>query len=265
MELAGKKVLLTGATGGLGRAIATSLARRGALLTLSSRKGPELDALAASLPGDGHRAAVSDLAEDDAAVDLANEAGEIDVLVANAGLPASGVLDDFSQDELGRSLRVNLEGPIRMTRELLPGMRDRGVGHLVYVASLAGKVAPLRASIYSATKFGLRGFGMGLRDDLHGTGIGVSVVLPGFVRDAGMFADSGAKTPLGLGTASPEDVGEGVVKAIERNKQQVDIAPLRQRFMVSLGHHYPGLASRIQRAGGTGAADEIAAGQLDKR
>ncbi|MGI9558029.1 MAG: SDR family NAD(P)-dependent oxidoreductase, partial [Solirubrobacterales bacterium] len=228
-------------------------------------KGPELEEIVSSLPGTGHRAIVTDLSDDGAAVNLAAETGDTDILVANAGLPATGRLDDLSQEEIGRPLRVNLEAPIRMTRELLPGMRERGEGHIVLVASLAGKVASLRASIYSATKFGLRGFGMALRDDLHGTGIGVSVVLPGFIRDAGMFADSGASAPLGLGTASPQEVADGVVKAIEKDKQQVHVAPLRQRFMVGFAHRYPGLASRVQRAGGAAVAEEITQGQIDKR
>ncbi len=121
MRLEGKTVLLTGATGGLGRAMATALANRGATLVLSSRKAEELDELVATLPGAQHRAVVSDLAEDGAALRLLEDAGEIEVLVANAGLPASGRLDGFSQEEIGRALRVNLESPVRMARELLPG------------------------------------------------------------------------------------------------------------------------------------------------
>lgn len=265
MELAGKTALLTGATGGLGRATAHSLAGRGVTLILSSRKAEALEQLAGALPGSGHRSIVSDLGEDAAAVNLVAEAGEIDILIANAGLPATGQLDELSHDEVGRPLRVNLEAPIRMARDVIPPMRARGSGHIVLVASLAGKVASLRASIYSATKFGLRGFGLALREDLHGTGIGVSVVLPGFVRDAGMFADSGAKLPPGVGTAAPEEVAEGVLKAIEYNKAEVDVAPLQQRLLAGFAHRHPGLAARIQRRGGTKIADNITAGQTDKR
>jgi short-subunit dehydrogenase len=96
VELAGKTILLTGATGGLGRAIASALADRGASLILSSRKPEELDRLAASLPGSDHRTIVSDLAEEGAALALLAEAGEIDALVANAGLPGSGKLEGFT-------------------------------------------------------------------------------------------------------------------------------------------------------------------------
>lgn len=265
MELSGKTALLTGATGGLGVAIAHSLASRGATLILSSRTPAALEELRASLPGTGHRAIVNELSEAGAAVALVAEAGPVDILVANAGLPASGKLDEFSHDELERALRVNLEAPIRMAREVIPSMQARGGGHIVLIASLSARVASIRASVYSATKFGLRGFGLALRQDLHDHGIGVSVVLPGFVRDAGLFADSGAKTPLGLGTASPQDVGEGVVRAIEKNKGELYVASLQQRLLVACASLCPGLAGRAQRSGGTRIADEIVAGQAGKR
>ena len=108
MDLGGRTALLTGATGGLGTAIATALAARGATLVLSSRKTEGLVKLARSLPGGGHAALVADLAEEGAALALLEQAGDIDVLVANAALPASGRLEGFSQDEIGRALRVNL-------------------------------------------------------------------------------------------------------------------------------------------------------------
>ena len=86
----------------------------------------------------------------------------MDVLVANAALPASGRVEDFEPDQIDRALDVNLRAPIQLTRALLPGMLERGRGHLVLVSSLSGKVASPRSGIYSATKFGLRGFAAGL-------------------------------------------------------------------------------------------------------
>src|SRR5437868_2805333 len=114
MELAGRKALLTGATGGLGRAIAQALAQRGASVALSARKAEALEALAAELPGEGHTILPADLAEPGAAERLAAEAGAIDVLVANAGLPGAGRLDEYSAEEVQRALRVNLESPMLM-------------------------------------------------------------------------------------------------------------------------------------------------------
>jgi short-subunit dehydrogenase len=265
MDLKGKTALLTGATGGIGRAIAEALAARGAAVVVSSRKGPELEQLASSLPGGGHRIAVSDLAEEDAALKLLEAAGPVDVLVANAALPASGHLDSFTQEQLGRALRVNLESPVRMARELVPALTDRGAGHLVFVSSLAGKAPAARSSLYAATKFGLRGFALALREDLRGTGVGASVVLPGFIRDAGMFADSKAKSSPLMGTSSPEQVANGVVRAIEQDRGEVIVAPLRAKALSSFAASAPELAGRLAGSTATKMADAVASGQTDKR
>jgi short-subunit dehydrogenase len=265
VELKGRTALLTGATGGLGRAIAEALAGQGATLILSSRKRDELKALASGLPGE-HRTIVSDLAKEGAAEKLLKEAGEIDVLVANAALPASGLLDGFSQDEIGRALRVNLESPIRMARELIPAMQERGSGHLVFIASVAGIYASTRSSLYSATKFGLRGFAAGLREDLARSGVGVSVISPGFVREAGMFAEAGAKPPPGLGTVTPEAVAAAVAKAIERNRGEIVVAPFQQRTLARFGARFPEIAGRItRRPGPERIAESVAEGQRNKR
>ena len=122
------------------------------------------------------------------------------MLVANAALPASGELDDLALEQIDRILEVNLRAPIALARALTPLMIDRGHGHMVFLSSLSGKVASPASSLYSATKFGLRGFALGARADLRPHGIGVSVVLPGFIRDAGMFSDSGTVLPRGVGT-----------------------------------------------------------------
>jgi short-subunit dehydrogenase len=264
MELRDRTVLLTGATGGLGRAIALGLARRGARVVLSSRKEAELNELAASLPGPGHGVVVSDLAEPGAALELLAAAGEIDVLVANAALPASGRLDGYTGEQIQRALRVNLEAPILMAHALLGGWLARDSGHFVFVSSLNGKVATARSSLYSATKFGLRGFGLGLREDLRGTGVGSSVVMPGTIREAGMFADSGAKSPAG--TSSPEEVAAGVIRAIERDRAEVEVAPRIQRFMANFAARRPELAGRVSaRMGVDKIADSVADNQTDKR
>jgi short-subunit dehydrogenase len=265
VEIGGKTVLLTGATGGLGRAIAEALAERGGRLVLSGRRADALSELAASLPGEGHRVAVADLALEGAAERLVSEAGEVDVLVANAALSGGGRLDRFTPEQLDQALRVNFEAPIKTTHALLPGLLERGEGQLVFIASLQGKVALARSSVYSATKFGLRGFALSLRDDLHGTGVGSSVVLPGFIRDAGMFADSGQPPPAGLGTSSPGQVGAGVIEAIERNRAEVVVAPLRQSLAAGFGHRRPRLASLLTRRSAGKVADRVVEGQAAKR
>jgi uncharacterized protein len=263
MNLSGAHVLLTGATGGLGQAIARALAQRGATLTLTGRRSEVLEPLAAEVGG---RALSADLSEPAAPARLLAEAGQVDVLVANAGLPASGVLRSFSEEEIDRALAVNLRAPMLLAHGLLEGMVERGSGHMVFMSSLAGRAASPGSSVYSATKFGLRGFGLGLREDLAGTGVGVSVILPGFIRDAGMFAESGAKLPPGVGTKRPEDVARAVVKAIEQNRAELDVAPLPVRAGAVLASLVPGPAGAVQRKlGAAGTSDQFARGQTGKR
>lgn len=265
VEVDGKTVLLTGATGGLGRAIAQELAANGAKLVLSSRKADELDALRGSLAGDGHRALVADLALPGAAQRLVEEAGEVEILVANAALPASGPLPSFSQEEIERALRVNFEAPVRMARELVPAMTERGRGHLVFISSLSGRAATAGQSLYSGTKFALRGFAFALRDDLRGSGVGVSVVSPGTIRDAGMWADTQIKALPGMGTSSPERVAKGVLSAIGRNRSEVLVAPMRQRLLTRIAGNAPELAGRLTARSAVKISGRVAATQADKR
>jgi short-subunit dehydrogenase len=270
LDLAGRTALLTGATGGLGRAIAKALAERGAVLKLSARSPQALAELAGELPGRGHTTVPADLSEPGAAERLAADAGEVDLLVANAGLPGAGWLTDFSPEEVSRAMRVNLEAPMLLSRALYPAMLERGSGHLVFVSSLSGKSASPRTSIYNATKFGLRGFALALRTDIGPRGIGVSLVSPGFIREAGMFADSRAKTPPGIGTASPEQVGAAVVKAVEANRVEIAVAPLPARVLAHIGMVSPSVAVLAQSgSAGQKAAEAVADGHAqnakDKR
>jgi short-subunit dehydrogenase len=263
VKLSGATVLLTGATGGIGHAIARRLHGAGASLVLTGRRTDVLTPLAEELGG---RAIAVDLVDREAPARLLEEAGDVDVLVANAALPASGLVDSFSVDEIDRALDVNLRAPIVLARLLGPKLAERGSGHLVFISSLAGKAAAPRSSLYSATKFGMRGFALGLRADLHAHGVGVSTVFPGFIRDAGMFAESGAKLPRGVGTRAPEDVAQAVQRAIERNKAEVVVAPAGLRLGSLFGGLAPGFAERAtRRMGGDKIAAATAEGQAEKR
>jgi short-subunit dehydrogenase len=265
VELAGARALVTGATGGIGGAVARALHGRGANMLLSGRREELLEQLRASL-GDGAEILPGDLAERGGPARLAEAAGAVDVLVANAALPASGRVDDFEPDEIDRALDVNLRAPIQLTRALLPGMLERGRGHVVLVSSLSGKVASPRSGIYSATKFGLRGFAAGLREDVEPRGIGVTVVFPGFVSDAGFFAESGVKLPRWVGTRTPQQVADAVVNGIERERAEVDVAPLGLRLGTRIAELVPVTAARVQRRlGSERIADDLAAAQRDKR
>ena len=186
--------------------------------------------------------------------------------MANAALPASGTLDSFSVQEIDRALDVNLRAPIVLAHELVPAMVAKGRGDLLFMSSLIGKAAAPRAAVYSATKFGLRGFGAALRADLRDAGVGVSVVFPGIIRDAGMFADANTDVPPGVGTSSPEDVAAGVINAIERNRGEVDVAPLASRILSTAAGPAPEFtAGLMRRLGMNDVMHKVAAGQRDKR
>ena len=232
---------------------------------LSGRQGDVLERLSADL-GERAEVLVADLCDREQVEALPGRAGQADVLVANAALPASGPLLGFEPGHIDRALDVNLRAPIQLARTLAPTMKERGFGHLVFISSLSGKSAAPGSSLYSATKFGLRGFALGLREDLHGSGVGVSTVFPGFIRDAGMFHDSGAKLPAGVGTRTPEQVAAAVVRGIERNKGELDVAPFGLRAGAAAAGLAPGVVAAVQRRfGATKVSDAIARGQAGKR
>ena len=263
MELRGRSVLLTGASGGLGGAIARALAERGAVPVLTGRRAEVLEPLAAETGG---RAVACDLADPAALDRLLAEAGAVDVLVANAGLPGSGHIASFGVEEIDRALAVNLRAPMVLARRLAEPMAERGSGHMVFMSSLSGKVASGGGSVYAATKFGLRGFAHGLREDLRPSGVGVSVILPGFVSDAGLFHDAGVELPPWVGTKTPEAVAAAVISAIERDRAEIDVAPLGMRAGAAFASVAPQLSATVQRRlGGARIADAFARGQRDKR
>lgn len=265
VELNGSRVLLTGATGGLGQAIAHALHARGVHLILTGRRAEVLDGLVAEL-GDRAEARALDLSDAGAVRGFCDEVGTVDVLVANAGLPGTGRLEEYTPEQIDRVVDVNLGAPIHMTHALLPGMLDRGRGHLVYISSMSGKVATPRSSLYNSTKFGLRGFAFAMREDLRGTGVGVTTVFPGFISDAGMWADGGLDLPAGIRTKSPEHVAKAVIKGIEKDKVEIDVAPLPVRFGGWLAGPAPSAVAAInRRGGGDDMADALTERQVEKR
>ena len=263
MNVAGTTVLITGATGGLGHAIARSLAGAGARIVLSGRRADVLEQLAGEI---GAEVAPADLSDPEAVRALAAAHTEIDILVANAAVPGSGRLQTYDDEQIERALLVNLHAPIILTHALAPHMVDRGAGHIVFMSSLSGKTATAGSSLYNATKFGLRGFAGAMRAELHGTGVGVSTIFPGFIRDAGMFADANVKLPFGVGTKTPEDVAAATLTAIEKNRGEIDVAPVGLKLGTLLGSIAPETAARVTRkSGGAEVAMQFETGQLDKR
>jgi short-subunit dehydrogenase len=257
------RVLLTGANGGLGQAMARALKQAGATLVLSGRQQGPLDEISRET---GATVILADLADDQQVARLAAEAGPIDVLVANAALPCSGELTEYDLAAIDRALDVNLRSPIALTRALVPGMLERKRGQLVFISSIAGKVASGGTSLYNATKFGLRGFALAMRAELELKGVGVTTVFPGFIRDAGMFAAAGVALPAGVGTRTPQDVADAVLKAIRDNPAEITVAALEQRLGAVLGHFMPDFSNAVQRKfGGEAIGRAVAEGQKHKR
>jgi short-subunit dehydrogenase len=252
------RILLTGAAGGLGTAIAHSLSGRARPLVLSARRADQVAGLASDLGAEVLQADLEDRAQ---LLDLVHQAGEVDLAVLNAALPASGPLLDYDIDQIDRALEVNLRAPLVMARLLAEGMVSRGRGQIVFISSLAGKAASPGTVLYSGTKFGIRGASLSLRQDLEGTGVGVSVICPSFVSDAGMFADSGARLPKGLKTVSPQQVADATIAAVEQNRAEIDVAPLTLKLAAAFAQLAPQLAARGQKLSGGGKLSEFMADQ----
>ena len=251
MELAGKRLLLSGATGGLGRAIAVELAGQGAIARPQLPQGRGARAPRAVASG-GRRPA----SERGRGPGRARGAPRIWSSARATSMawsptppcPPPAGSSTSARRRSQRALRVNLESPILIARALGSKLAEKGQGHLVFISSLAGKVGSPRSSLYNATKFGLRGFVFGLREDMHPYGVGVSVVSPGFVREAGMFADADAKPPPGSAPRRRRRWPRPSSARFERNRNEITVAPFRQRLLVEFGYRHPEFAARVQRA-----------------
>lgn len=263
-DLRGKTVLLTGASTGLGPHIARRLHRAGAKFVLSARSEPALHRLAREL-GES-RVVVADLSQPGEPERLARSAGHVDVLVSNAGLPASGPLTSFTIEEIDRALTVNLRAGVVLARELAPAMVKRRSGHMVFMSSVAGIVPTAAATLYHATKFGVRGFGLALREELLGTGVGVSVICPTFVSEAGMWAETGLKVHPMAGEVTPSKVADAVWSAIVKDRGEVVVVPIGLRASLRMQSFAPGLFASVARSTGASAAsDELSERQRHKR
>jgi short-subunit dehydrogenase len=254
----GDVALITGASRGIGRHIALALARRGMDLVLAARSQEGLDAVAAEVrAGSGVTVwtLTVDLGDRGQAAGLVARAeevaGRVDVLVNNAGLEAAVRPDEVTVDELGALTDVNLLAPMVLTRMALPGMIDRGRGHVVNVSSVAGILASAYSESYNATKFGLVGFTRALRLTAQdkGWGVSASAVCPGFIEGDGMFADMqteyGVTVPKAAGAMPPEKVGEAVVKAIEKDLFEVDVTRGPIRVLVAFSILVPRAFERM--------------------
>lgn len=229
---AGTRALLSGASRGIGRALAQALAARGARLGLLARSGAELDALAAQLPGD-HVALAADVADEPAvrvAVErFVQDSGGLELVVANAGVAHYGPFRDQSMDAVRRMTAVNWLGTVNLVAAALPHLLEGGRGHIVIVSSGAGHRSFPGAAAYGATKAAQRGFGEALRHELSGSGVSLTMVYPGEIATS--LHDHEKETmPAwyrgGPNAAPPEPLAEKVLEAVEHDRRAVHHPPV---------------------------------------
>jgi len=262
MSFQGRHTLITGAASGIGRATALTLARRGARLSLvdiDPRGLASTAAMVRAIGGEAHetREYVVDVANaaavEELAMSVARESGPVDVLVNNAGVAVVAPFTRTSAADWEWILGVNLWGPIRLTRALLPAMIERGSGHVVVVASLAGLVGAPGMVAYSTTKFALVGFTEALRLELADAGIGVTVVCPGFVRTnlsrATRYDNDGFRRFLDDAPSfyglTKEEVASALADAVESGRREVVLGPEKVGWWVK--RLMPGAAFALSR------------------
>ncbi|MCP9620787.1 SDR family oxidoreductase [Nocardia otitidiscaviarum] len=213
----GARVLVTGAGRGIGRCTAELFAGKGAQVAIADVDTAAAEATAAALGAKAFELDVRDRAQWDRVV---TEFGGVDILVNNAGvMPAGAFLDE--PDAVGRTtMDVNVWGLIHGMRAVAPGMIDRGSGHIVNVASLAGKIPLPGLAVYNASKFAAVGLSAATRLEFAEHGVSVSCVMPSAVRTR---LSSGLTLGHGLPTVDPEDVAAAVVQTVRTRKAEVAV------------------------------------------
>jgi short-subunit dehydrogenase len=273
-DLRGMIAVVTGASRGIGVHIAKALAEEGVDLSLAARSQAELERVRVDMEGLGVRAiaTVCDVANpDDRAELLARteaELGPIDILVNNAGIERIRRFEAASDSDFTETLAINLEAPILLTRAVVPGMLARGRGHVVNIASGAGKVGVAYGTSYCASKHGLVGFTHALRAEYERSPVGFSVVCPGFVTDVGMYdrwEQQGVKAPRIAGSSKPEKVASVTIDCIRKNKAEVIVNTPPVRPLIVLANVFPSLTPKLlRRFGYTSTFEKVIAAGIDQ-
>ena len=264
MNLKGTNAIVTGGSRGIGPYIARALAREGTNIVLAARDAERLEAVRKEVESLGVKALSipTDVNLADDRRNLIEQAlsglGEIDLLVNNAGIEPTSAFVDIDESRITDTIDTNLTSCLLLMRAVLPAMVERGKGQVVNIASMAGKIPIPYDSIYSATKFALVGASHAVRSELRGTGVGVSVICPGFVVDAGMYADAvdetGVAAPAIAGTSRPEQVANAVVRAAKHNVAEVIVTPLSGRPLAAAAAVAPIIGQAMMRLTGVQAA-----------
>jgi uncharacterized protein len=261
MEIGGKRALVTGASSGIGAAIAASLAKEGAHVILVARRQEELERVAAGIRSAGGRATVvsCDLTDDEAVEAMARrvhaEAGTPDILVNNAGAGQWKFLEETSPEEARRMMAVPYFAALSVTRAFIPEMQKRRSGHIVNISSAASRIAWPGATAYVAARWAMRGFTEALRSDLRGTGVDVTFFESGVVETPYWEHNPGSRERIPgigtflLGTLTPEEVGDAVASGIRRRERLV-VMPFMLKVIYALHALVPWLVRWLVDATG---------------
>jgi short-subunit dehydrogenase len=256
-QLRGRTALITGASRGIGMRIARTLAGRNVNVALVARSGEALEQLSSELMQVGVRAKpiaydLSDLSRLDMLLDRAESAvGPIDILINNAGIDGVRLFTEESDTELEQMIRLDLVSPMLLSRKMVPRMLAQGSGHIINIASLAGKAYPAYCVSYASAKAGLIAFTHALRAELQDTGVRATVVVPGFVSDEGMFEKQMREhqlrvSPL-LGTVRTEQVASAIIEALLSDKPELIVNPGPMRLLQALMQLAPSFGAWLQQ------------------
>ncbi len=248
-------ILVTGASSGIGTAVAKLFAGQGYRVVLAARRQDRLEAIADEIKANGGQALAvkADLIE---RADIQNlvsttisQYGYVDVLVNNAGFGRLKWLEELDpDDDIQTQLQINLVATILLSREFLPYMIERRSGHIINMASLGGFIATPTYTVYSASKFGVRGFTEALRREVGVYGIHVTGIYPGgvkteFKQHTGAERKTGRTTPDSL-RLEPEEVAQAILKVVKHPRRTL-IIPWQMRFTVWMNSHFPGIVDWI--------------------
>lgn len=250
-SLSSRSAILTGATGGIGGHIARRLAAEGVRLVLSGRSHDQLEALARELRGSEIEIVAADITDATDRSNLLKRArsrfGPVDILINNAGYEEIVAYERQAPEGIERLLDVNVLAPMLLTRAALPEMLEHGRGHIVNMASLAGRTGMPYGAVYAGTKGALAEWSLSLDAEIAPRGVRCSVICPGFVSEVGMFARKQRTAPGSLGTSTPYAVADAVVTAIRAGKNEIVVNPRPARLLMMLKAASPRALANVGR------------------
>jgi short-subunit dehydrogenase len=250
-SLKGKTAVVTGASSGIGRAAAVELARRGANLVLAARRTDRLDEVVRECEALGARAkaVAADVTSRDDCRRLIDAAGDVDVLVNNAGFAVFDAIESAKPEDLEAMMETNYFGTVWCTQAVLPRMLARGAGTIVNVASIAGIMGYARMGGYCATKFAMVGFTEALRDEVIGRGVRVALVCPGTTETEFFVKAERGKMPGAsrlIPAVKPERVARAIADSAEDGHYR-RIVPAAAALYMRLKETFPRLAHLLMR------------------